>query len=138
MLADFRYITILDKNSLTQEEVEEIYTFLYTNGDYIDNSLSNTYWTFNNTFTFTETQDKYFYFYSYTNLGTSYYGLKVGANNTLYYINIQNATYVYETAYENGQWTDNSYKNLHIVQQNMYSKTTLVITQLLTQNATRT
>lgn len=135
---NYRYITILDKNSLTEEEVNEIYTFLYTNGDYIDNSLSNTYWTFNNSFTFTETEDKYFYFYSYTNLGTSYYGLKVGADNKLYYINIQNSSYVYETAYENGQWTNNAYKNIHIVQQTMYSKTTLVITSLLTQNATQT
>lgn len=131
----YRNITILDKNSLTDNEVEDIYNFLYENGDYIDNTLVNTKWQFNNSFTYSTLQEKYFYFYSYTDLGNSYYGLKVDADNTLYYINVQNSTYVYIPVYQNNTWEDSSYKTIQIVNQTMYSKTTSALKSLLTSNA---
>ena len=119
----YREITILDKNTLTNNEVTDIQTFL--NNNCIDSTLFNTTWQWT-TLSFTTTIDvlKTFNFTSnneqFTGIGA---GLYNNDNQIAYTRQGQNSLLVYS----NATWTNANYQYFTITSDNEFS-------QLDTQN----
>lgn len=134
-------ITIGNNPNLSNDQIETIYNTLQQYGLNVT-PKADTYWQFNNHITTQSTNGNviFYYFSSYTSTEyeISYYGIKV-ENNILYYIDIDPNTnqYRFNIAYQNGTWTHENYKKIHITNQQLSNTDLNKINQLLLFNATQ-